>query len=254
VKEPGLAFEKIEACGNDFVLLREVPRPFPVAAICDRHYGLGADGIMVFSGVVDGRVVLDHYDPDGSRTFCLNGVRAGLHCLAEQGLIAPAGAVSSEGMAMEYLVDAQAHVILPRRSCREFTWRHQEWEVPGFIVEAGNPQFVTIDTMSRASFARVAPLIRGDLTSFPEGTNVNLLVPQPDGGWRITSYERGVEGFTLACGSGIYASAEALFTTSGRDGLRFFPDGKGSVTVMPRGEHLVMTGTTHWVASGVWRC
>ena len=250
----GLPFEKIEANGNDFVLLEQAFNTDAVSLICDRHHGIGADGILVFHPEAGG-LRLDHYDPDGSRTFCLNGIRASLTCLFQKNRIPHIGTVKSEGMTLAYEVAAKARVQLPRLMYEPHFWKTQDDgpAINGFRAEVGNPQFVTVDTVSPDSFRRLAPVIRGDLHSFPQGTNVNLL--QSDGDhWRVTSYERGVEGFTLACGSGIYACALILAGETGGKSFSFIPDGQGIVNVTVTPDHLFMEGDSRHVASGEWLC
>ncbi len=250
------AFEKIEACGNDFLLLRVFPGHESVIALCDRHHGVGADGLMILNDVREQRVVLDHYDADGSRSFCLNGIHAALRYLAANDEAPAAGTVASEGVELGFRMDGRApRLFLDKRPCREMVWRDEDSGESrhGYFADVGNPQFVIFQTLSIDEFRQLAPRIRSDRRAFPEGVNVNMAYPVADH-WRIHSFERGVEDFTLACGTGMYAAALALFANRGLREARFAPDGKGRVALFDRGDCLEMESTARWVASGVWRC
>ena len=244
-----LSFDKVEAAGNDFVLLTQDPGRARLLEICERHHGIGADGVMILQRV-DTEVVLDHYDCDGSRSFCLNGLRASLQCLVEKGLVPSNGVVSSEGMRLTYSSDGETRVTLPRRRVEPMCWRDR---VEGFAVDAGNPQFVIRTMPAGADFPSLAREIRSDTETFPAGTNVNLL---EDSGahWSIVTFERGVEGLTLCCGSGIYACAQVLIATGESGPFVFQPAGRGTVSVTPTVEGVSIAGTTRHVAEGVLLC
>ncbi|MDJ0834989.1 MAG: hypothetical protein QNK37_00650 [Acidobacteriota bacterium] len=249
-----LPFQKIQACGNDFVLLEEHPRPEDIALICDRHHGIGADGVLVFSSGEWGPVI-DHYDPDGSRTLCLNGLRAALAALYEDGRVPIRGIAACEGSKLSYEIDPGVSLRLP---CLPYEPHH--WQPPdggeavrGFFAAVGNPHFITIESMDRARFRQTAPSIRADPSISAEGCNVNLLKRSGDI-WRIVTYERGVEGCTLACGSGMYASALVLMGEFDLQSVTFQPEGHGTVTVTAAGSDLKFEGTTRRVAQGVWLC
>jgi len=246
----GLAFDKIEASGNDFVLLSSVVSPDRIAGLCNRHHGIGADGVMVFRGAEEHRVLLDHFDRDGSRSFCLNGVRAALPVLAERGEIPETATVCSEGMTIPYTLEGEARLILPMRPVRPIVWRNR---VPGWSVDAGNPQFVMNESLEADAFRVLAREIRADLESFTEGTNV-CQICREDELWHILTFERGVEDLTLACGSGIYACALVLISRGETEPLRFRPQGGGLVTITTHGDHLSFEGTTRHVARGDYLC
>ena len=245
-----LGFDKIEAAGNDFLLLMHTPDDGVVAAICDRHHGVGADGVMVFRGAGDGRVHLDHFDCDGSRSFCLNGIRAALPCLYRKGAIPVAGTVWSEGMTLPYSLTEEARLTLPIRPVTAMSWRGR---VAGWTVDAGNPQLVLRDPPSLETFRTLAREIRSDLDTFPEGTNVCRLERMGDL-WHVETFERGVEDLTLACGSGIYACALVLIAGGEAGPLTFQPRGRGRVTVTTAGDRLFFEGTTRHVAEGAFSC
>lgn len=248
-----LQFEKIHACGNDFVLMDVPPTLDLLARLCDRNHGIGADGVMIWR-VDNDLILMDHYDPDGSRSLCLNGTRSALGCLAAQRSIPTEGRVVSEGQSFDYTVNGSSVCLaLPLKPFEARNWENSDCRVEGFYCDVGNPHFVICDSLAQELLPKVAPEIRHDIDNFPDGTNVHL-VWWTDEFWRIRSYERGVEGFTLACGSGMYAAALVTMEEEMMDEIIFSPDGQGTVTFQRDGDELRMTGDVAWVASGVLRC
>ncbi len=247
-----LAFEKIHACGNDFLLLEAMPTQALLQELCDRHHGLGADGVMFWQTTPE-LVVLGHLDPDGSHSLCLNGTRAALHCLGQQGKIPASGEVESEQRRFSYELGPEGVSLrLPLCEVQPYCWTQGSWSLDGHRCDVGNPHFVLHGALDGELFEDLAPQIRWDLERFAQGTNVHL-VWGDRGTYRIRSYERGVEGFTLACGSGMYAAALVLL--AGQPGqVTFVPDGRGQVCFTHNGQALIMCGQAHWVASGVFRC
>lgn len=243
------SFEKVQACGNDFILLDHTPDKAQISALCDRHHGVGGDGIMVYSRGGDPDLILEHYDPDGASSFCLNGTRAALYCLHRRELARVRGTLISSGVALNYEIQTHPRLYLPKRGYEARRWRH----IDGFYAHVGNPHFIIVGGLERKEWLKWAPEIRSDRETFPEGTNVHLLRERSDE-WQIASYERGVEGVTLACGSGMYAAALVLMGEGSRPQVMFSPEGKGTVQVTDQGETLAFEGPAHWVYSGVLTC
>lgn len=210
------------ASGNVFAYAwaREAPPSFQGAAaariLCPRGTGLGLDGIFLLQDPeADGPWRMEHWDADGSRTFCSNGTRA---ALAVPG--APEGGrlrIVSSGEAVELQRNDGGEVGLRMPEgpgCRlgEPPVETIEPSVCGWI---GNPQLV----LEVASVARVdLPALARPLRfhpAFPEGTNVNVLEILREGEGRIRSWERGVEGETLCCGTGCAVAGAWLAQRSG---------------------------------------
>jgi len=246
-----IKFDKIHACGNDFVLVEKSLSKPQIEAICDRYHGVGADGIMVVMNKQAPVIEFGHFDPDGSRSFCLNGIRSGLWTLFEKGEIPASGQVFSEGVQLEYAIGDEVSVGLAKKPYRRLVWQSAFDEVPGFVCDVGNPHFICWE-ISELTFRQLAPRIRADFDVFPEGTNVNWL-EQTEDGWTIRTYERGVENFTRACGSGMYASALVIAGEYDQSGVVFLPEGKGRVATQLKSDSLWLSGSTAWVAEGVWR-
>jgi diaminopimelate epimerase len=227
----GRSFFKMSGSGNDFVVvdaMREPPgalaAPEMVQALCARATGIGADG-MVFlepSRAADYRMT--YLNSDGSRAdLCGNASLCSARLATELGIVSTqefrvetdAGILGARFAAETPEVDLQPVTdIRPRLPFRLEPSEH--WI--GF-AQAGVPHLTvrvedvsTVDVVGRGRPLRFDP-------SLAEGANVNFVSPDPGGGWLIRTYERGVEGETLACGTGAVASA-ILLAESGAAGDR----------------------------------
>ncbi|MGE0707442.1 MAG: diaminopimelate epimerase [Planctomycetota bacterium] len=222
-----LPFVKLTAAGNDFILVDArdgLPcSPAELARrLCPRQVSLGADGLLVLEPPSDAELEVSHYEPDGGRTFCLNGVRAAAAWWVASGQSERGRevVVASEGEELEVHVDAsqlelEVSACLPRPldiEPRSVTLP-QGVLVHGTFVDVGNPQFVvvleTTEQLDDPHLMQRARAIRW-ATAFADGTNVAFVAPRGGSEWRIRSYERGVEGETLSCGTGVLAAACAL--------------------------------------------
>ncbi|PIE02742.1 MAG: diaminopimelate epimerase [Acidobacteria bacterium] len=244
-----LPFNKIHACGNDFILVEELPSKSDIQHLCNRNYGIGADGVMVFYPE-EGQFKLDHYDVDGSCSYCLNGARSALSCLFQQGKVPVKGRFLNNGREVSYNIQASPCLYLERQICSRRLLSTSEGVIEGFFLDVGNPHFVILSgDLDR--YCAVASQIRHH-ESFREGANVHLV--QLNGSrWDIFSYERGVEDFTLSCGSGTLAAACVLFSERSLKSMVFNPQGEGEILCEATQSQIVLSGSVSWVAQGVWR-
>ena len=211
--------------GNDFVVFdalrgngrdtRDLERPEFIREICARGTGVGADGIVILAPEPDADFRMIYYNSDGSRaSMCGN---AGLCVTA---LAAQLGAANADGMRFQSdagLVSARIRSGLPEIELdpvREMlgdagiALAAGEQRI-GFAV-AGVPHLIvlcnevaSVDVVGRGRLLRRHPSLR-------DGANANFLSRRQDRDWDIRTYERGVEGETLACGTGAVAAAVLL--------------------------------------------
>ncbi|HEY8473580.1 MAG TPA: diaminopimelate epimerase [Natronosporangium sp.] len=256
-----LAFAKGHGTGNDFVILpdpddRLVLSPKLVAALCDRRFGIGADGVLrvVRHRQPGAEWFMDYRNADGSiAETCGNGLRVFARYLVASELVATPQVViaTRAGDAVATVSDEAVSVTMTRpRVTGESTARIGGRELPGVAVDVGNPHLVCwlppdlpLQSVDLAKPPEVDP---GD---FPDGVNVELITPV-DGTIRMRVHERGV-GETPSCGSGAVAVAAVALRTEGRS--------SGVVTVdVPGGRLLVsltaddcaLTGPAVLVAEG----
>jgi diaminopimelate epimerase len=227
-----IPFTKLHGNGNDFILIDEyehvvIPDEMKAqfaACYCDRRFGIGADGVIYLmkSQTCDCRMRI--LQPDESEAeMCGNGIR----CLARYAFDAgyvkesctvetPAGEI---GVKMGYKDDGFSAAItmtppkfdrkeIPATGTGDYQERIGDYDV--YAVNTGVPHAVIIvDDVDAIDIAAAAPAVRHH-TSFGKGANVNFVEKSGDSSIRVRTFERGVEGETLSCGTGATASAAVV--------------------------------------------
>ncbi|MCC6337735.1 MAG: diaminopimelate epimerase [Myxococcales bacterium] len=219
-------FFKYHGLGNDFVVLdrRASGRDLDAETtrrLCDRHFGLGADGVLTIlpEPGAAGRMVV--HNADGSiAQMCGNGLRCVVKHVAERQGSQPRTLDVATGAGLLRCDidwrDGRVHAVTvamgPARlespilpGGGPFLQKAIEG-LTGTAVSMGNPHLVLLDTPPSEA-ARLGPGLERH-PSFPERTNVEFVEPRRDGGLRVTVWERGV-GLTLACGTGACAAVTA---------------------------------------------
>ncbi|QJR35088.1 diaminopimelate epimerase [Gemmatimonas groenlandica] len=240
----GIPFAKMTGSGNDFVFFdgRDVPlervtSPEVIQSICNRHNGIGADGIVVLEPARPEADVRIHYfnsdgtpaDLCGNATLCSTSMSAMLGLAADSGmtLTTPAGLIASR--VGDGLPEIDLQPVSGIRPAMPIDLVVGEERI-GFAI-AGIPHLVILCADADAvDVEGRGPLLRRHQASGPAGANVNWVSPMVGGQWRYRTFERGVEGETLACGTGAVATAVlltawglvapstvAMRTSSGRD-------------------------------------
>ncbi|HTY90756.1 MAG TPA: diaminopimelate epimerase [Methanocella sp.] len=225
-----IQFTKLQGNGNDFILLDEwddllVPDDKKAAfarKYCHRRFGIGADGVMFLTKGVRAPLQMRIFNEDGSEAeMCGNGIRCFAKYALDQRYIVP-GKSRVETKAGVLEIDTKVdngktlvkvnmgkplfdRIKIPAQGRGEFI------NVPmhGYEVSAVNTgvphAVIFVDSLEDPDLMDAAPEIRFDKV-FPKGANVNF-VQRDMGGLRVRTYERGVEGETLSCGTGSVAAA-----------------------------------------------
>jgi diaminopimelate epimerase len=214
-----LHFTKMNGAGNDFVMLdnRALTLAMTTAQIvrlCDRHRGVGADGLILVEPCAGGGADfrMHFFNSDGSEAeMCGNGARCFARFVQKLGWRKPAVAFET----LAGVIRAAYHGDLVKLGLsaphglrlREKV-RTSQGELDVSSVNTGVPHAVLF--VPDADKARVGPLgaeLRYHAHFKPKGTNVNFVQPLGPDSIRVRTYERGVEAETLACGTGVCASA-----------------------------------------------
>ncbi|KQR38610.1 MULTISPECIES: diaminopimelate epimerase [Microbacterium] len=284
-----VAFTKGHGTGNDFVIVADPDGALDlsaeqVAVLCDRHFGIGADGVLRVvrsAAIADGRAALaeepdaewfmDYRNADGSiAEMCGNGIRVFAHYLVRSGL-----ATIEPGSTLP--IGTRAGVRDVTRSETGYQVDLGLWKLsgddplvtadglpvtrPGLGIDVGNPH-VVVALASDAELASLelhrAPVLEPVL---PAGANVEFVVPgEPlvrDGIGHVSMRvsERGV-GETLSCGTGVAATALAVRHWAGEKAPHNWrvevPGGTLGVRMFPAedGEHVALSGPAQLVFSG----
>lgn len=208
-------FWKLSGAGNDFVLLEGLPKGRSGAglarALCDRRTGVGADGLIAMSRR-GGKARLDYWNADGSAAFCGNGTRCAVLWAAERGWL----------KGEELSIQTARGPVLARRTAKgrvETTMpapkdlrlgiriKTEGYSLQAHYVDTGVPHAVVfVPDASRVDVKRLGRALRFHKAFGRAGANVDF-VEMRKNDLIVRTYERGVEAETLACGTGIVASA-----------------------------------------------
>jgi diaminopimelate epimerase len=217
-----LQFSKYEGTGNDFILIDDRKLQFPISEkliskLCNRHFGIGADGILLVQHSEGYDFGMNYFNSDGSHaTFCGNGGRCITAFANHLGIISNtcrfmaadgihhATITENNGQVMKVELSMQDPVIYSQAN--NFCYLNSgTFHVVKFV---DNPDNIDIIEDGRE--------IRYDARFEPDGTNVNfarLLKKE----LYVRTYEKGVEDETLSCGTGVTASAIAASLKYGGD-------------------------------------
>lgn len=210
-------FFKYQSTGNDFILidgsviLESMLSVGFVQWLCDRHFGVGADGCIVLLPSADASFFMRYYNSDGREaSVCGNGMRAAVLFAYHQKKI-PVGQ-SIEFYAADGKHQAELLLADENEGNVQVSLRVKGYPLPvfrgGYFINTGSPHVVMfVDNADRVDVLQEGRAIRYDHQLFPEGTNVNFVSIDADGTLYVRTYERGVEDETLSCGTGVTASA-----------------------------------------------
>lgn len=210
------SFFKVSGGGNDFLALAEpaaTPSAGEIRAWCQRGVSVGADGLFVLRRRA-GTAVMDYWNSDGfPADLCLNGTRCAaqlaFHLGWADGTKETVDVETAAGrFAARRLDETRVTLALPvPEAPRELTVEVGGKSVPGWFVRVGVPHFVLLwpEVLDHAPVAELSPPIRRHSAFGHAGTNVNFARFPAAHRMEIRSFERGVEGETLACGTGVLA-------------------------------------------------
>jgi diaminopimelate epimerase len=211
-------FTKMNGAGNDFVMVdnRDGSRSLSreqIALLCDRHRGIGADGLIAVEGTTE-LPRMRYYNADGGEaemcgngarcfsrfTACLLGLSAGsFFFLTEAGMLAA-----------ELLPDNRVCLRMsePHSLQLAHSLRVLDRDLEVHSLNTGVPHAVTfVENLEEAPVFDLGRALRQHQRFAPAGTNANFVQVLAPGSLAIRTYERGVENETLACGTGVVAAA-----------------------------------------------
>lgn len=264
---PNLSFHKYHGLGNDFVLIDSRKEKLDgrdlkqlAIELCDRHFGVGADGLLIVWPSQKAHYRMQVINPDGSEAeMCGNGIRCFAKYVYETdklkeeiisvetkaGVLLPAVILDPEKQVVGVEVDMGAPKELPASNLK---LQNKEYKIRE--ISMGNPHAVIfVDDLARVNLGEAGPLIEND-PHFPNRTNVEFVQVKNDKEIDVLVWERGA-GETLACGTGACACVVAA-NSLGKTGKRVLvnlPGGKLEIEIA-EDNHVLMRGPAEKVFEG----
>jgi diaminopimelate epimerase len=253
-----IRFSKYQGTGNDFIMIDNRAGDIHLTApqiiqMCDRKFGIGADGIILIEETGFSDFYMNFYNPDGSQSFCGNGSRCAVRFAQQLGICRDIGEFKAIDTKHDFESNEQEVTIQMKNV---LGIEHQN---DHFVIHTGSPHYIEyrthIDQMDLIAEART---IRYSPRFEEEGVNVNF-VEIKNNEVHMRTYERGVENETLSCGTGVTAvalsygflhagtSEVAVHTKGGALRVSFETVGQGEF------EEVKLTGPAQWVFDGTYQ-
>jgi len=209
-----LHFFKYQGTGNDFILVDNRRNeifltPAQIHQLCDRRFGIGADGLMLLQEKTGYDFEMKYYNADGKEgSMCGNGGRCMIKFVYHLGIHREMYKFLAVDGAHEAEIDTDGIVSLKMKDVRTIKKFHAD-----FILDTGSPHYIKLvnhvmdmDVLKKGSEIRHSKEFEDD------GINVNFVeqTEEPDK-IIVRTYERGVEDETLSCGTGVTAAALVCF-------------------------------------------
>ncbi len=270
-----MKFYKYQGAGNDFIIadnrdaaisekdgvLYSGDWSMAISDLCDRRYGIGADGLMLLDACEDADFRMTYFNSDGSGgMMCGNGGRCIVAFAADRG-IRHYDFIAADGFHTAEIVSEEGRTKVVRLRMKDVTGldRYEtlagvECESKGCFLDTGTRHYVRfvqdVDACDVVSEGR--DIRYNALELQPVGANVNF-VQQTGAGIRVRTYEKGVEDETFACGTGIVASCIASFC-EGVSPSSIYNDGRVRFDVKAKKDSLAVDfiPVGNGVAKDVW--
>ena len=207
-----LEFYKYQGTGNDFVMIDNRAKTFPkdktdiISRICDRNFGIGADGIILIENDKKYDFKMIYFNADGSQTFCGNGARCVVAFAKKLGIInTKTNFIAIDGEHFAEIKDTIVSlkmidvddIVLKENSVFAYTGTQHHVEMVDNLND-----YPVFENGKKIRYSYKEP-----------GANVNFVEPIDNSTFRVRTYEKGVENETLACGTGVTAVAIAMHKT-----------------------------------------
>ncbi len=209
-----LNFFKYQGTGNDFVILDNRHHEYDnisnkqVKLLCDRRFGIGADGLMLLNNADGYDFEMKYYNSDGNESsMCGNGGRCLVKFAFHRGITRTIYNFIAVDGEHEAEIDMDGIVCLKMKDVKSVHEINND-----YLLDTGSPHYVKLvsDVMAYDVFTR-GKEIRYSNKFSKDGVNVNFVEQRNDDEIMVRTYERGVENETLSCGTGVTASALVSF-------------------------------------------
>lgn len=257
----------MHGAGNDFVVVAGAPPARGsdaslVTALADRRRGIGADGVLFLEQLEDGSADLrmHFYNCDGGRAgLCLNGARCAALRAVQLGWARDTVRIRTEYNFVDAKVQATTNaglvrlrLALPESDLRQVTLPEGSPNRQAWALNTGDPHLVVeVSAVADDGFEERARPLRWWTGPDQAGSNVHFVERGPES-WTIRSFERGIEGETLACGSGCVSALLALGGGSEGSHARLLTRSGDEIRVAVHGGSLELEGPAVCVFTTDW--
>ena len=205
-----IPFFKYQSTGNDFILIDNRKGEYSgltteeVKFLCDRRFGIGADGLMLLNAKQGYDFDMVYFNADGRiGSMCGNGGRSIAQFARHLGLIGEVTTFNAVDGEHAATLGKAGWVRLKMNPVSEVKIANGH-----YILDTGSPHYVQpVDNLQNINVAKDGAAIRYSPTFAEKGINVNFVQMNGDGSIMVRTYERGVEDETYSCGTGVTASA-----------------------------------------------
>ena len=205
-----LNFSKYQGTGNNFVMVDNRTKIFPngntdiISYLCDRNFGIGADGVILIENDTESDFRMIYYNPDGTETMCGNGGRCAVAFARDLGMIQNQTTFNAFDGLHFASIDGKD---ISLQMIDVDTVQHNTYYS---FLNTGTPHHVELvnDLTDYPVFTRGKEL-RYNLYG-EKGSNIDFVEQKNSDTFRVRTYEKGVEDETLACGTGVTAVAIAM--------------------------------------------
>ena len=212
-----IKFYKYHGTGNDFILIDNIKGKISgitkeqIAYLCNRHLGIGADGLMFLNKSEKYDFEMDYYNSDGSgATMCGNGGRCIVAFAKKLGIITDKALFTASDGLHKAFIDDKNIVKLKMADVANV-----DTILKDYFCNTGSPHYVKfINDVNNFDVYNNGKKIRYSDKYKATGTNVNFVEQLKNNEIFVRTYERGVEEETLSCGTGVVASALTFFKTN----------------------------------------
>lgn len=203
-----MKFYKYQGTGNDFVMIDNRLGEWDdlsnetIQKLCDRRFGIGADGLIKINTEQGVDFEVDYYNSDGSKSFCGNGARCSVAFAHFLRIIEDKTTFS----AIDGLHEAEINNGIVKVKMGDVASISKDGD--SYVLNTGSPHFIQyVDDVSNYDVYRNGNKIRNSDTYRKEGINVNFVQVLSEKELFVRTYERGVEDETYSCGTGVTAAA-----------------------------------------------
>ena len=208
-----LFFYKYQGTGNDFIIIDNRTKTFPkndialISKLCDRHFGIGADGLILLEEDTTTDFKMIYFNADGSQAMCGNGARCAVAFAKKLNIVntkttftaidgAHYAEINNNGIVSLQMIDVN-NIKVNKESVFAYTGTQHHVQL---VKDLENYPVVKNGSKIRYSYEN-------------PGANVNFTEQINSNTFRVRTYEKGVENETLACGTGGTAVAIAMYAT-----------------------------------------